>query len=180
MSLVEIVNKIRQQQKSTEIRTSKKEAEVERVRTEAQEKARAANLEAFNQFEQGLSLRKSLQALAEAEGLKDASVYEWVKEPTASVVELRLEWSGQPEREILEGVIPTRRKGFFRIAIGWMIDGSVLVSGEKEFGIFHTSILDHESNRVKLEKSVAEAYLKPQWHEVFDQIMFQGQVGHAL
>lgn len=174
MPLIERVAEIRERQRRVEERVSIEEARVREVATKFQEQARAANLDAFNKFEQGLGLKKSLEELAEAGGLESPQIRELVKGLAAEEVELRLKWQGKPEFEFPENVLVERPRGFFSISIKWsVVDGSVIVSGEKEVGSFHESLLNYGLDREDFEESVAEAYLNPRWNEEHDQIMFQ-------
>jgi hypothetical protein len=171
MSLPERVTEIRKRQRKVEKRASAEEVRVREVATKFQEQAWAANLEAFNQFEQGLGLKKSLEALAEAEGLASPKIHEVVVEPVAEKVELRLEWQGEPERVYQENVVTNRPRGFLSISITRYADGNVVVEGEKEVDRFHESNLGEETARASFENAVAQAYLKPRWNEEYVQVM---------
>ena len=174
MSLTERVTQIRELQRKAEKKASKEVVKVSKAATEVQERARAANLGAFNKFEQGLGLRKSLEALAEAEGLESPKIHELIKEPVAALVELRLEWQGRPKRKYQEGVMTTPPRGFFSISIKWSVDGSVIVSGENVQAAF-TPFLDNVEYREDFKESIAEAYLNPRWNEEHVQIMLAGE-----
>lgn len=164
MPLAERVTEIRKRQRKIEKRTSTEEARVREVATKFQEQARAANLEAFKKFEQGLGLKKDLEALAEAEGLVNPKIHELIAEPVADKVELRLEWQGEPERVYQEGVLGRRPEGFLSISITRYADGLVVVEGEKEVNRYHESNLREETARASFENAVAQAYLKPKWN----------------
>jgi hypothetical protein len=170
-SLAERAAEIRKRQKKVGKRASAEEVRIREARTKAQEQARAANLEAFNQFEQGLGLKKSLEALAETEGLASPKIHKLIAEPVAEKVKLRLKWQGEPERVYQENVVTNRPEGFLSISITRYADGIVVVEGEKEVDRFHESNLGEETARASFENAVAQAYLKPRWNEEYLQVM---------
>ena len=168
----ERVAEMRAQQKEAEERASEEEARVRETAAKFQEQARAVNLETFNQFEQEMHLRESLDALAEAEGLKSPQIHELIKGEVAEEVELRLEWQGKPKLSFPESVLVQRSRGFFSISVRWTVDSRmVTVSGEKKENTFLTSLLDSKSGREEFEKSIMRAYVNPRWNEEHYQIM---------
>lgn len=175
MSLIERVVELRQQREIIERAASKEQVELHAALTKDQARARATNLKDFHRFEKGLGLRESLESLAGVEQLENPRIYEWIREPVATLVELRLVWHGKPKMEHQENVAVSPQKGFFSISIGWMVDGSVKVSGEREFGSFSASLLnyDYESYKKSFEESIAKAYLNPRWNEQHYQVVFQ-------
>jgi len=169
MPLPERVAEIKEHRRKVEERVSIEEAGAREVATKAQEQARAANLEAFNKFEQGLDLKKSLEALAEAEGLKSPQIRELVKGSVAEEVELRLQWEGEPKRKYQDFAIVNPSRGFFSISVRWSVAGMVTVSGENVEAVY-TPFLEEEENKEDFEDSVAQAYLNPRWTKHYDVI----------
>ena len=176
----ERVAEMRAQQKEAEERASEEEARVRETAAKFQEQARAVNLEAFNKFEQEMHLRESLNALAEAEGLKSPQIHELIKGEVAEEVELRLEWQGKTKFEFPESILVQRSRGFFSISIKWSVDGNVIVSGENVQALF-SPFLDNVEYREDFKESILEAYLDPRWNEEHYQIMqASGRLSHDL
>lgn len=176
MPLIERVAQLREQQRRDEGIAIEEEAKVREAATKAQEQARATNLRAFNKFEQELGLKKSLVALAESEGLQNYEIEEWIEEPAAVVVKLRLKWQGKSKSKRQErvGVIVSPSKGFFSISVRWAEGGVFTVSGEKVVGSSHAALFDNGANMEDFEELVARAYLNPRWNEQHNQPMLSG------